>query len=191
MKNKKLLNLVAFSLVMGMTACAYAAEAAPEAGGEWKEWLWKIVNFAILVVILVVFLRKPLSSYLKARTEGIQKSLDEARKAKEIAEQALRDVEERLKLKDKEIESIINSAKASGEGEKAALIKEAERMSEKIREHAQANIEVELKKARDAIKKEAAELAVALAEKKLAAKMTPEEQKKLLEESIAKLEGKS
>ncbi len=42
-------------------------------------YVWQILNFAILVVALVYFGKKPLASYLAERTATIKKSLDEAR----------------------------------------------------------------------------------------------------------------
>ncbi len=165
-----------------------AEEAAGEHGEDWKAWMWKIINFAILVIILVKFLGKPMREYFKKRTELIQKSLDEAREAKEIAQKALQEVQEKLKLKDEEIEKIIAAARASGEADKEALIKKGEEMSAKIKEQAKSNIEVELKNAKAQLRAEAAELAVKLAEKKLKEQLTEEEQLKLLEESIKRLE---
>jgi len=171
---------------------AFAEEAAGEEGGGFvKEWLWKIINFGILAGILVYFLKKPLRNYLKSRTEAIQKSLDDARQAREIAEKALKEVEERLRLKDKELEEIMAGARSSGEAEAQALVKEARKMSERILAQAKTNIDFELKKAKDAIKEEAVELAMGLAEQRLKEKLTPGEQKKLIDESITRLERQS
>ncbi|MDA8171330.1 MAG: F0F1 ATP synthase subunit B [Nitrospiraceae bacterium] len=170
---------------------AALAAGSPEAGGQWKEWLWKIINFVILVGVLAYFAKKPLADYLKARTAAIAKGIEDARVAREAAEKALKEVEERLRLKDKELEEILRTATKSGEAEREALIKESERMSQKIAEHADAYVSFELNKAKDAIRKEAAELAVELAAKKLPRKVTPEVQKKLIEDAISQLEAKS
>ncbi|MDA8388579.1 MAG: F0F1 ATP synthase subunit B [Nitrospiraceae bacterium] len=176
-----------------MLVPAQAALAADATGSVYsvKGWILQIVNFVIFITVIVWLTKKPLAKYLKARTEGIAKSVEEARKARETAEKALREVEERLRLKDAELEEILRTAKKSGEAEREALVQEAERMSRKIAEHADAYLSFELKNAKDAIRKEAAELAVGLAEKKLSEKMTPGEQKKLLDEAISHLEAKS
>ena len=176
-----------FSVVPVQAAFAAGAEA----GGQWKEWLWKIINFVILVGVLAYFAKKPLANFLKARTEAIQKGIEDARMAREAAEKALEEIEERLKLKDKELEEILRTAAKSGEAEREALLKEAERMGQKITEHTEAYVSFELKKAKDAIRKEAADLAVGLAGKKLQQKLTPEGQKQLLEDAVSQLEAKS
>lgn len=187
---KRVLITALFSLVFLMAATAFASEAAAEHGSPVMEWVWKIVNFAVLVTILVVFAGKPLKGFLRKRTELIEKTLQEAKEAKDNAAKALREVEERLKGKDKEIEEIIALSRAAGEKEREALIKEGERMSVRAVEQAKANIEFELERAKAAVRAEAVGLALELAEKKLGERLTPDVQKKLLEESLAKLEGK-
>ena len=57
-------------------------------------------------------------------------------------------------------------------------------------QQAKTNIDYEVRKAKEAIKAEAVDIAMELAERKLKGKLTKEEQLKLLEESIAKIEGR-
>ena len=152
--------------------------------------MWKIFNFAILIIILFKFARKPLQNFLQKRTELIEKTLNEAREAKEAATKALKEVEERLKLKDAELEAILNAAKKSGEHERDNIIEDSARLKEKILEQAKTNIEFELKHAKESIKAEAVELAMELAEKKLKDKLTKDEQEKLLDDSLVKIGGK-
>ena len=165
-------------------------------GGEaahtplWKEYLWKIVNFGVLFFVLFKFGKKPLQDFLKTRTELIEKTLKEAQEAKILAQKALAEVEERLKVKDKELEEIISSARHSGEKEKARLIEEGSRMKAKILEQAKTNIDYELREAKASIKAEAVEIAMELAEKKIKEKIGKSEQDMLLEESLMKIEGK-
>jgi F-type H+-transporting ATPase subunit b len=156
-----------------------------------KDYLWKIINFGILFFIIFKFSKKPLQDFLKKRTELIEKSLKEAKDAKELAQKALAEVEERLKTRDREIMEIVSSAKESGEREKERLIEEGNRMKEKILEQARTNLAYEVKRAKKTIMEEASAIAIELAEKKLKEKLTKEDQLKLLEESLAKIEGKN
>jgi F-type H+-transporting ATPase subunit b len=167
------------------------------AGGEGEahssgisQLIWPVINFAILVIILFVFAKKPIQSYLKQRSETIAKTLDEARQAKEAALKALETVEEKLKLKDKEIAEILSAAERSGSQERDRIIEETGKLKERVLEQAKTNIEFELKNAKESIKAEAVELAMELAEKKIKEKMTKEEQEKLLEDSLTKIGGK-
>jgi F-type H+-transporting ATPase subunit b len=63
-------------------------------------------------------------------------------------------------------------------------------MKEKILEQAKNNIDYEVRLAKDSIKAEAVEIALELAEKKLKGKLTSEEQIRLIEESLARMETK-
>ncbi len=192
------LKLLIFSVLLFAVYCLLStASPALASGGEggkepslFMDYFWKILNFGILFFILFKFGKKPLQDFLKNRTELIEKTLKEAREAKEFAQKALAEVEERLKVKDKEIEDIVSSARQSGEKEKARLIEEGEKMKQKILEQARTNIDYEVKKAKESIKEEAVEIAMELAEKKLKEKLTKEEQLRLLEESLAKIESK-
>jgi F-type H+-transporting ATPase subunit b len=178
------LNLAAASLVF-----------ASSGGGEehaplWKEYMWKIFNFVLLIVVLFKFAKKPLANFLQRRTELIEKTLNEAKEAKEAAVKALQEVEGRLKAKDAEIEAILAAAKKSGEQERDRIIAESSRLKDKILEQAKTNIDFEVKHAKEVIKAEAVELAMELAEKKLKDKLTKDEQERLLDDSLVKIGGK-
>jgi len=187
---KIILALFIMSLMFASYAFGSAAAEEGEHGSVFKDYIWKIINFLILAVILFKFAKKPLQNFLQKRTELIEKTLNEAKEAKEAATKALKEVEERLKVKDSEIAAIMAAAKKSGEHEKEAIIAESDKLRDKILEQAKTNIEYELKHAKEAIKAEAVELAMELAEKKLKDKLTKEEQEKLLDESLAKIGGK-
>ena len=109
----------------------------------------------------------------------------------ELAARALTEVEERLKLKDKEVADIIAAAIEAGESEKRRLIDEGEKLKVRIVEQAKSNIEFEVKKAKEAIQAEAFETSLKIAEEKIRKRMTAAEQERLLKESIKLIEGKN
>ena len=200
-KFKNLKSLISYSslfVLQSLLIFAFATVAfGSSSGGEeaahvpiWKAYLWQVVNFGILIFILFKFARKPFQNLLKQRTELIEKTLNEAREAKELAQKALQEVEEKLKVKDQEMEKILSVAKRSGESERERLTEEGDKLKEKILEQAKVNIEYEVKHAKEALKGEAVELAMELAEKKLKEKVTKKEQEKLLEESLMQIGGR-
>ncbi|TAL26118.1 MAG: hypothetical protein EPN94_03820 [Nitrospirae bacterium] len=185
-----LVILASCILYLASVSIAFASGGEAAHTPLWKEYLWKIINFGVLFFVLFKFGKKPLQDFLKTRTELIEKTLKEAQEAKMLAQKALAEVEERLKVKDKELEEIISSARQSGENEKAKLIEEGGRMKAKILEQAKTNIAYELREAKAAIKAEAVEIAMELAEKKIKDKIGKSEQEMLLEESLMKIEGR-
>jgi len=187
----KIFQILAFGIfTFAFTAVAVASGAEEGGGSLWKEYMWKIINFLILVVVLVKFGKKPLQDYLKQRTEIIAKTLQEAKEAKEAAQKALREVEGRLKAKDAEIEAIIAASKRSGEQERDQIIEDSTRLKEQILEQAKTNIDFEVKHAKEVIKAEAVEIAMELAEKKIKENITKDDQEKLLQDSLVKIGGK-
>ncbi len=174
-----------------------ASVFAAEGGGHgetiftWKDWLWPVVNFSILVFVLVFFTRKPFGEFFKNRTAMIEKSLKDASEAKELAQKTLNEVRERLKNTDGELEQIIEAARKSGEKEKEAIIAEGERLKEKIIEQAKANIDFELQKAKETIKSDAVLMALELAERQLKERLGQKEQEALIDDYIKRLEAKN
>ena len=183
----------ACSLLLVTASLAIASSAGEEAQPSLlKTYAPAILNFLILVALLVFMMKKmDIKGYFRKRTELIEQSLKEAREAKELAQKALAEIEERLKVKDKEVADIVTAAQESGEREKIRLAEEGEKLKARILEQTKNNIAFELKTAKEAIKQEAVDIAMELAEKKLKGKLTKEEQMRLLEESISKIEGKN
>ena len=108
------LLLVAFHFLL-LAGIAFAAEGGEAQESIFKAYLWPVINFLVLLAILVYgFKKADVKGYFKKRTALIEQTLNEAREAKELAQKALSEVEERLKVKDKEIEEIVASAKYSG-----------------------------------------------------------------------------
>ncbi|GBE03700.1 ATP synthase subunit b [bacterium BMS3Abin09] len=178
-----------FNLVV--VCAAFASEGGENIHYTWKDWLWPVVNFSILMFILIFFGKKPVGDYFKGRTALIEKSLKDAAEAKELAENALREVNARLNNTDAEIAEIIEAAKKSGEKERESIIAEGEHLKEKILEQAKANIDFELQKARETIKSEAALMALELAEKQIKEKLGQSEQETLIDDYIKRLEEKN
>jgi F-type H+-transporting ATPase subunit b len=82
--------------IMSLTFVSYAFGSGGEEGEHGsllKDYIWKIFNFLLLVVVLFKFAKKPLSNFLQKRTELIEKTLNEAKEAKEAALKALQEVE--------------------------------------------------------------------------------------------------
>jgi len=195
MKKRKLISVLIIVLTIALLAgAAFAsdAEGGGEHGSKWGGFLYQAINFGILVAILAIAAWKAnLKGLIAGRSEGIRKSIEEARAARESAEKALREVEEKLKTKDREIAEMMQVSEQSGSKERDRLIAEGERLSKSLVEQARANIELELRQAREALKKEAAELALGLAEQKIGQALTAEDQKALFEDALKRLEDKS
>ena len=84
-------------LATALSTLSLALAAGSDEGGI-PAWVPKTVNLAIFLGILYFLLRKPLASFLAARTVAIRADLERAKRDKAIAEAKLAEVEARLAL---------------------------------------------------------------------------------------------
>ncbi|MBV6340286.1 ATP synthase F0 subunit B [Candidatus Magnetobacterium casense] len=201
MNAKIKITLLFVVTIVAMCGLAYASEStggAPAAehgeghGSSLMQWVWLVVNFAIFASVLFYFLRKPAAAFFRQRTEMIEASLNEAKEARSIAEKALKEIDENLRLKDDEIARIIKSARELGEAEKERLISSGKEFAEKLIELTENNIADELKRAREDLREMAVEQAVELAERRIREKMNDTAiQAGLIDNAIEKIGAKN
>lgn len=188
-------NLKKFRVVAGALLLTLASVASAYASGggvppeKWWDLLYRALNFAGLVVILVYFLKKPLASGLSARRDGIKDQLEALESRKAEAEQLYREAEAKLARLDDEVNLIIAEAVSQGETEKAKIIAEAERAASDLRRQAEMAVTHELAAARARLKAEIAEQAVLLAEELIKKNIQPADQARMVEASLDKVGG--
>ena len=157
------------------------ASASEEAhGGGGNDMLWKIVNFAILVVAIVIVWKKFIGKMLIKRGADIKQAMDDARAAKEIADRKAAEYSTKLSMLDKRIAELASELLAEGEADKKKIFAEAEAAAEKIMAQAKLTAEQEVRKAKAEIRQEAAEIAVELAREILNKELNPADQEKLV-----------
>jgi F-type H+-transporting ATPase subunit b len=150
--------------------------------------VWKWGNFLILFGGLGWYLRKPLREFLDARSKAIEEGLASGRKAKEEALKKLSEIEARLAHLDEEIKGLKDRALAEAEEEKAHILASARAEAHKILEMARREIEGLKKSARLELKGHVAELAVKLAEERLKGSLTPEQNRKMVQQFLQTLD---
>jgi F-type H+-transporting ATPase subunit b len=173
-------------------AAAYAAEEGGAHGGggiPWGEILKQAVNFAILAGVLGYFLRKPLSSFLKERSELLRKSIEDAAKARGDAAEKLAAVETRLSGLSAEVARMNARMDAEAKAEAELIQKTYAAEIAGIRAQAEFTGQQEVKKAREELRREASELATRAAEELVRKTLSPEDQERLVRENIQKIEG--
>ncbi|HAG50907.1 MAG: hypothetical protein A2X87_06605 [Deltaproteobacteria bacterium GWC2_42_51] len=176
-----------FTILCLISPVLAAEEGGHDAGGD-NSTLWRIINFAILAVAVILIARYlKLKDFFASRKENIKRELDEARKAKEETERKMKEFELKFKQLDKKIEEIYQEIRAEGEIEKKKIIEEAIASVEKIKEQARLAAEQELKKAKQEIKGEIAKVAVEMAEEILRHELTAADQERLIREYLEKV----
>ena len=190
MRLKNCLSIIAaFLLIMAMALPAFAAGDGGHAdsGAIVTDFIWRCFNFAVMVGILVYFVRKPIKNALAGRREGIAKALDEAEKAQTEAEAKFAEYDEKLNKAEAEIATIAADLKREGELERERIIAQAKISAETIRNEAEKAAGFEITKAKAELTAEATRLAVELAETLLKKNFTTKDESRLLEEYMKKV----
>jgi F-type H+-transporting ATPase subunit b len=178
-------------LVLVFLATSGVAAAAQEAGGHaaipWWEIFKQAVNFSILVGVLVYFLRKPVSAFLKERAQLLRDSIDEAARARSSAAEKLLSIDVRMSKLSEEITEMNRKMEAEAAEEKQRLHETAQAEIERLRAQVQFAADQEVKKAKAELRREAAELSAHAAEEILSKTITPEDQERMVRENIDRI----
>ena len=186
-------NLRVAALTVALITCAVVAFASEggghaDSGAQMKDFIWRVVDFAVLAGIIIWALAKQnVKGGLKARQDDIETTLREATAAREAAERKLKEYTAKLESANKEIDELSASIKKDAEAEKVRMIAEAGAMAEKIKDQARQMAAQEIQKARSVLRQEAAHLAVELAEKKIKENITKSDQDKLVGDYLSKV----
>ena len=175
-------------------AAAFAAEegGAHQGGGvhvPWGEIIKQAINFLILAGVLVYFLRKPLSSFLKERSELLRKAIDDAAKARADAAEKLAAIEARTAKLADEIAGMNAKMDVEAAAEARRLQETAAVEISRIRAQSEFTGEQEVKKAREELRREASLLTARAAEELVRKTLSPEDQERLVRENLEKIEG--
>lgn len=152
--------------------------------------LIQILNFIILVAILGHFAYKPMMKVMEDRKNRIQNDLDSAKASKEAAESLKVEYEKQLKAAQIEAQDIVSKAVKEAQAAAQAQIDAAHTAIESEKENATRQIQRERKDALEDLKREVASLSCDIAAKIISKQMTPDENDRLIQESIAKLDAK-
>jgi len=156
-------------------------------GGHDNLMLWRIVNFLILAGLLGFLARKHGGPFFAARSQTITREIEESRRQAQESEARLKSVENRLAGLDREVDRLRAAARQEAATEQARIERDTERAVNKVFALSEQEIAAAGKTARAELKAYTAQLAVALAEKKIAARMTPETQRALVGAFVERL----
>ncbi len=193
---------------VGLTAAVHAAQAeaarpheAPagteaagadhEGGSGWGATIAKTFNFAILVAVLVYFLRAPITGYLTGRIAKVREDLVTAQQTRETAARQLAEIDARLKALPLEIETLKQRGAEDIVSERARIEEAAEADRQRLLEHTRREIEMRLRVARRELLELTADKAIGVARERVARSITPDDQARLIDRYAAQLSAQS
>ena len=150
-------------------------------------YIWAIVTFLVLLALLTKFAWKPLLLALEARQHTIQQALDDAEKAKRELERLNRESEQIIRQARVEADQIVTMSRADAERLREEMRQKARAEAEGIVKTAERQIQLETARAIQQIRREAADLSVAIASKLIRRNLTKEDNEKLIDEALGQL----
>jgi len=176
--------VLALIVVLVAPSDALAAEAE---GGGIMSTIAKLFNFALLVAILVHFLRRPLANYLVDRSQQIRHALVEAKATREQASADLARIESRLAALPAELEALKTRGAEEVRAEQARIKATAAAERERLLTQTRREIDQQYRLARRALVEETAEQASAVARARIERDITPADQTRLIDRYLTQV----
>jgi F-type H+-transporting ATPase subunit b len=178
-------------MIRGALLCllivSFAAPALASEGGG-GGLFFPILNFVLLIAVIVYFAGKPIREFFNARRATIQDDLHAAAEFRREAEVRYAKWQRKLVDLEAELEQIRATSRERAEAERERIVADANATADRIRSEATAAIEQELRRSREVLTEEAANLAVELAGNLLREHVTDADHDRLVTEFIERIE---
>lgn len=191
-----LAGLLCMTLAMLVMALPAVASEGKEAGGGFQfgnagQAVASLIIFGILLVILGKWAWKPIVTQLENREKGIAETIEDARHRTQEAEGLLRQYQERLNKAEAEAQALVSQSRKEAAEARELILQaantEAQRSAHLVREE----IEVAKQEAMRDLYDRTATLATDIAGKILRRNLRVEDQKQILDESLAEINRQS
>jgi F-type H+-transporting ATPase subunit b len=180
------------SAALALAFCAapvFAAANPQEEAGTTTGWIYRWINFLILVGVLVWVFTKKTPPYFRARQKAIADAIAESARAREEAERHERAAEQKMASLDAEVADLHASAKQESAAETLRIRALAQEEVKRIDQAAQFEIRAAERAAQSELKAIAARLAIDRAEALLRDKVDTRAESDLFRRFVASLEG--
>jgi F-type H+-transporting ATPase subunit b len=143
-----------------------------------------IVNFIVLLVMLRLFLYKPVMKVLDERAKKTKDAMELAEATKKEYEQAKAAVQKQIEKGRQEAQAIITQAMQVGERLKEESRQEAAKQAQVIVDRARSELEAERDKIVGDLRRAFVDISIAAAEKVIKETLDKEKHRKLIEETL-------
>ncbi|MBF0101504.1 MAG: ATP synthase F0 subunit B [Desulfobacterales bacterium] len=185
--------LVIVVFVIFGSVCCFASSGGEHDGSASakKGWVatdtYRVMNFAVLAIGLILIARKPVATMLSSRIREIKQQLEALEQQKKEAEQSLSLYREKLVAIETEVKKIQEMYVDQGKKAKEKLLQEATETVKKLQDQAKKNIEQEYRLAQKKLQEELLEKALLKAEMTIKNSITMMDQERLVDEYINKV----
>ena len=146
--------------------------------------IWTLVIFLVTLFILKKYVFGPVGQAIEKRREDIAKSIDEAEKGRDEAQQLLQEYRDRLAEARREADTLREQGRKDGERQSAELISAAQKQRDRVISDAQSQIDAQTRQAASGLRDDVVSLALLAAEKVSRQSLKDEDHRRLIEQAI-------
>ena len=188
MKRLHLIATVALVLGLAAVACASGDAGGAEAHGlNWKDFLYRVVNFALVFGVIAKLAGKKIVGFFRGRGEAIENQLADLDTRKADAAKRLAEIEASISNLAAEKVRIEDEYRRQGEALRDSIVAAAEAKAVQIREQAISAAAADARVAMQELRAQLADSVVAAAKASLEKKLTAKDQDKLVDEYLTKV----
>ena len=185
---KRLLSYLSAPTILLIASRLWASSEGGHEEGPGMPLVYWSINLLILIAVLLFFLRKPAKEFFASRATLIRTNIDQARNLKADAEKKYAEYEARLKAIESEMNALVSSLEKDGELERRRIVEAATQQVATLKKNSERMLQQETAKAKEELKREAVQLATELAGDLIKKNMTPEDQSRIVEQYLDKME---
>lgn len=150
--------------------------------------IWTLLAFVVAMLVLRKYAWPQITRILDQRQTQIEDSIDAAERTRQEADQLLAEYRERLAEARNQADEIVAKAERAGEVAEREALDAAKEKREDLLEQTRRDIQAETQRAIQEIRREVADLTVLATEKVTKKTLSPDDQKRLVEEALAELD---
>jgi F-type H+-transporting ATPase subunit b len=150
--------------------------------------IWTLLVFGLTMYLLSKLAFPRIQEALDKRQHAIEESIDLAERTRKEADEMLAEYRERLAEARSQADDIVSRARKTAETAEAESLADAKRKREELMEQTRKEIQVETRRAVDAIRGEVANLTVIATEKVTRKSLDAKDQQRLVEEAVGELD---
>ncbi len=150
--------------------------------------IWTLLLFGLSMYLLAKLAFPRISAALDKRQQAIDDSIDHSERMRRKADEVLAEYQERLKEARGQAEEIVSRSRRAAESLAHDASEEAKAKREQLMEQTRRDIESETRRAIQEIRSEVANLTVMATEKVTRKVLTPDDQRRLVEEALSELD---
>jgi len=154
---------------------------------DFQVFVWTLVLFALFAFVLGRFGWKPLLGLIEERERNVREAVEGAQKANSEAQELLEQHREMVRDAGREREEILQRAAKEAEKIKEDIVSTARSEGDRLVRRAKEQIEREKGQALQELREQVADIAVEAASKIVESSLTPDAQRKLVDDFIESL----